>query len=353
MKSEPNSDAVSIGRGADNNLIISEESVSLHHATFSKTNGRYWLSDIGSSNGTYVNGRRITETTIDIGDVVNFGLIKTKFDGFGFPILVENILQNELPSDAPTPQKKLLLQKNAFIIVLLVGLGVLGVVRSKSGGLSTTEIARATVSIFMEDSSGNECWSGSGALILDGKYVVTNAHVAALSAKDGPKYSDCKILTIGLSDSSGLNPLDYVGGSVSTIDTERDLALIELNVPISSSDRKSLSIRSNDIGLESTIRVFGYPGIGGDSLTVSSGIISGLDQSEKFSYFKTNADISAGNSGGPVVDNKGRLVGIATSIARQEVDCSSGTTCYTEGNGLGLVRPISLLQPLILEISNK
>ena len=158
---------------------------------------------------------------------------------------------------------------------------------------------------------------------------------------------------LGLSGESGLNTTDYVGGSVVAIDTERDLALIELNVPIDSSNRKSLSIRSGDIGLESKIRVFGYPGIGGDSLTVSSGIISGLDQSQKFSYFKVSADISGGNSGGPVVDNKGQLVGIATALARQEIDCSSGTTCYSDGNGLGLVRPISLLRPLIDKIDDK
>jgi S1-C subfamily serine protease len=205
----------------------------------------------------------------------------------------------------------------------------------------------------MEDSSGEDCWSGSGALILDGEYIVTNAHVAALSGEDDPKYSDCKVLVLGLSDESGLNTTDYVGGSVVAIDTERDLALIELNVPIDSSNRKSLSIRSGDIGLESKIRVFGYPGIGGDSLTVSSGIISGLDQSQKFSYFKVSADISGGNSGGPVVDNKGQLVGIATALARQEIDCSGGTTCYSDGNGLGLVRPISLLRPLIDKIDDK
>ncbi len=347
------SDIVTIGRGADNKFVISEQSVSLHHATFSKISGRFWLTDLGSSNGTYVNGRRITETTIEIGDAVSFGLIKTKFNGVGFPILVENSLQDLQPIESQSPKKKLEFQKRASVLIGLVVLIVLVLVRSRGGGLSTTEIARATVSIVMEDTSGEYCWSGSGALILDGKYVVTNAHVAAFSTEDGPKYSGCKVLTIGLSDSSGLNPSDYVGGSVAAIDTERDLALIELNVPIDSSNRKSLSIRSGDIGLESKIRVFGYPGIGGDSLTVSSGIISGLDQSQKFSYFKVSADISGGNSGGPVVDNKGQLVGIATALARQEIDCSGGTTCYSDGNGLGLVRPISLLRPLIDKIDDK
>ena len=351
--SENASDVLTIGRGIDNNLVIGEQSVSLHHATFSKTGGRFWLTDLGSSNGTYVNGRRITETAIEIGDIVSFGLIKSKFDGAGFPILVENSLQDEPMIESNSPKKILKLQKNASSIILLLVLVFLVFIRSRSSSLSTTEIARATVSIIMEDSSGEDCWSGSGALILDGKYVVTNAHVAALSAEDDPKYSDCKVLVLGLSDESGLNSTDYVGGSIVAIDTERDLALIELNVPIDSSSRKSLSIRSSEIGLESKIRVFGYPGIGGNSLTVSSGIISGLDRSEKFSYFKVSADISGGNSGGPVVDNKGQLVGIATALARQEIDCSSGTTCYSEGNGLGLVRPISLLQPLMDKIDDK
>jgi len=353
--SDHTSDIVTIGRGADNKFVISEQSVSLHHAELSIISARFWLRDLGSSNGTYVNGRRITESTIDIGDVVSFGLIKTKFNGVGFPILVENSLQDLQPIESQSPKKKLEFQKRASVLIGLVVLIVLVLVlvRSRGGGLSTTEIARATVSIVMEDTSGEYCWSGSGALILDGKYVVTNAHVAAFSTEDGPKFSGCKVLTIGLSDSTGLNPSDYVGGFVAAIDTERDLALIELNVPIDSRTRKSLFIKSGDIGLESKIRVFGYPGIGGNSLTVSSGIISGLDRSEKFSYFKVSADISGGNSGGPVVDNKGQLVGIATALARQRIDCSSGTTCYSDGNGLGLVRPISLVQPLLSKLEDK
>jgi adenylate cyclase len=78
--SDHTSDIVTIGRGADNKFVISEQSVSLHHAELSIISARFWLRDLGSSNGTYVNGRRITESTINIGDVVSFGLIKTKFN---------------------------------------------------------------------------------------------------------------------------------------------------------------------------------------------------------------------------------------------------------------------------------
>jgi S1-C subfamily serine protease len=124
-----------------------------------------------------------------------------------------------------------------------------------------------------------------------------------------------------------------------------------LKDPIATSARKSLVIRNSDLSLEENLRVFGYPRIGGESLTVSVGIVSGLDQTEKFSYFKVTADISSGNSGGPVVDSKGQLVGIASAINRQEIDCSDGSTCYAQGNGLGLVRPISLLKPLLSKVT--
>lgn len=345
--SESVGDKFTIGRGSDNKIVLIDQSVSLHHASLSRVDGRFWLRDLGSSNGTYVGDRRITEIEISVGDEVSFGLFKTKFDGMGFLRVNADNAQAGIPIKPKFSLKELASLKRTPILILLLVLMLFMVVRYRSGGLSTTEIARATVLIVVKNSSGEECWSGSGALILDGKYVVTNAHVAALSPEDGSEYSDCEDLSIGFSDNSGLNPSEFVGGAVASIDTSRDLALIELDDPISSNKRTSLSIRESDVGLEMQIRVFGYPGVGGNSLTVSSGVISGLDNSEKFSYFKVSADISSGNSGGPVVDSNGELIGIATAISRQEIDCSSGTTCYSEGNGLGLVRPISLLQPLL------
>ena len=348
---EKDSEIITIGRGSDNRIIIDDQSVSLHHASLSLVNGRYWLKDLGSSNGTYVGGRRITESAIAIGDLVSFGLAKTKFSGIDFPVFTGDQFQVEDSKNESTRQKNLIATKSGLFLVPLVVLVLFFFVRSRGSELSTKDIARATVLVVVNDSFGEQCWSGSGALILEGRFVVTNAHVAAVSPEDGPEYADCKVITIGLSDSTGLNPSEFVGGEIAVIDIERDLAIVELDEQIESESRSSLSIRNSDVGLEMQIRVFGYPGIGGDSLTTSSGIISGLDRSSKFSYFKVSADISSGNSGGPVVDNEGKIIGIATAINRQEIDCSSGTTCYSEGNGLGLVRPISLLQPLLEKIN--
>ena len=49
-----------IGRSADNDIVLDAPSVSAHHAEVRYENGRYILYDIGSTNGTFVNGRRIS-----------------------------------------------------------------------------------------------------------------------------------------------------------------------------------------------------------------------------------------------------------------------------------------------------
>ena len=51
---------VTIGRLADNVLVLSDSLVSRHHATISWQAGAYVVEDLGSANGTYVNERRIT-----------------------------------------------------------------------------------------------------------------------------------------------------------------------------------------------------------------------------------------------------------------------------------------------------
>ena len=78
--------------------------------------------------------------------------------------------------------------------------------------------------------------------------------------------------------------------------------------------------------------MIGYPAlsIGEYSITLTRGQIAGRADE----YLKTDAKLTNGNSGGPVVDTNGNFVGIAT-----------GTT--TEGLGIGLVIPIALISDLI------
>ncbi len=65
---------VSIGSAEDNDFVIRQATVSQHHATLVRRDSRLELSDLSSTNGTFVNGRRIKGSTpATIGDELRFG----------------------------------------------------------------------------------------------------------------------------------------------------------------------------------------------------------------------------------------------------------------------------------------
>lgn len=63
---------VTIGRG-DTDIQIHEPDVSQRHARISKRGSRFWIEDLASTNGTIVNGRRLTNTELCFGDRVQVG----------------------------------------------------------------------------------------------------------------------------------------------------------------------------------------------------------------------------------------------------------------------------------------
>lgn len=54
---------VSMGRGTGNDIDLSDEYVSTRHARFIPHNGQWYVEDVGSTNGTYVAGARISRPT--------------------------------------------------------------------------------------------------------------------------------------------------------------------------------------------------------------------------------------------------------------------------------------------------
>jgi len=66
--------AISIGRSKDNDIQIDDAKISRRHANLTRTSSGYILQDMNSTNGTFVNNRRITmPTPIKPGDVLGFG----------------------------------------------------------------------------------------------------------------------------------------------------------------------------------------------------------------------------------------------------------------------------------------
>ena len=67
-------DQLIIGRDATSNVAISDAEVSRKHARLTFQGGKYVLEDLGSTNGTFVNGQRLANATVlKSGDVVSLG----------------------------------------------------------------------------------------------------------------------------------------------------------------------------------------------------------------------------------------------------------------------------------------
>jgi pSer/pThr/pTyr-binding forkhead associated (FHA) protein len=65
---------VNVGRGATNELLLNSDTVSSHHARLTYNLNQWWLQDLNSTNGTYINGQRLlTSTVLATGDMIGFG----------------------------------------------------------------------------------------------------------------------------------------------------------------------------------------------------------------------------------------------------------------------------------------
>jgi len=71
---------VTVGRSPDNAIVIDNPSVSARHAQLQLAGETYRLKDLGSTNGTQVNGKPVTETLLSFDDRVRFGAAEARFE---------------------------------------------------------------------------------------------------------------------------------------------------------------------------------------------------------------------------------------------------------------------------------
>ncbi len=74
-------DVVSIGRAPSNDIVIDDPTVSAQHASLTKSPGGYRLKDLGSKNGTQINGVLITDAELKDGVEIRFGYVKGVLPG--------------------------------------------------------------------------------------------------------------------------------------------------------------------------------------------------------------------------------------------------------------------------------
>jgi serine protease Do len=155
--------------------------------------------------------------------------------------------------------------------------------------------------------------SGSGVIVDPEGYVVTNAHVV-----EGARRVQVAFAPAG--DGAGRSilkaPARVLGARVIGLDKETDLALLKVEagglpvLPLGDSE----GLRQGDL-----VMAFGSPlGLDGSvTLGVVSAVARQLRPEDRMIYVQTDAAVNPGNSGGPLVDMEGRVVGINTLIASQ------------------------------------
>ena len=70
---------ISIGRASDNDVIVDDALVSRHHCQLKLQHGAYGLADLGSRNGSWVNGQRVSEVALGPGDIIRIGSTEIEF----------------------------------------------------------------------------------------------------------------------------------------------------------------------------------------------------------------------------------------------------------------------------------
>ncbi len=73
-------DVCLLGRALDCQVHIQDLSVSRRHARVSESGGQYFVEDLGSGNGTFVNGKAITRYTLTSGDIIRISALKLLFE---------------------------------------------------------------------------------------------------------------------------------------------------------------------------------------------------------------------------------------------------------------------------------
>jgi ABC-type multidrug transport system ATPase subunit/pSer/pThr/pTyr-binding forkhead associated (FHA) protein len=118
----------SIGRDPDNDIVVDDLMASRHHAELVLSDGSLEVVDLGSQNGTYVNGTRVTQAPIQLGDVINIGKSTLVLgpDGLRPAEARPGVSYAALDLRVVTPQGKVILDGISFALDEGSFLGVVG-----------------------------------------------------------------------------------------------------------------------------------------------------------------------------------------------------------------------------------
>ena len=180
----------------------------------------------------------------------------------------------------------------AFLIVIL---GT-NTIQAQTAQEIAKKAFEATVLLVMEDTNGQPLSLGSGFFVRDGE-IASNLHVVEGAARGYAKLVGQK--------------MKYDIEGITAIDPIRDLVILK----ISDVPAKAVSLgNSESVQVGETVYAVGNPqGLEG---TFSQGIISSIRNVGNDKLLQITAPISPGSSGGPVLNDKGEVIGVSVATFR-------------------------------------
>jgi serine protease Do len=242
--------------------------------------------------------------------------------------------------------------------------------------VSRSDLINATVQILMCYNVNGKLtpkYQGSGTIISSTGMILTNAHVASPASQGEPDIEP-DALVIGVIDKEDKPPVFSYIAKVKAVDGFLDLAVIQITTTLDGTtvDPNSLNLpfvklgNSDKLHVGDPIDVIGFPVIGGETITFTTGIVSGFTQEAGLgdrAWIKTDAGISGGNSGGLGANAAGLIIGVPTQLGSGTgsnfVDCrriadtngdgviDEKDSCVPAGELLNALRSINLALPLI------
>jgi len=212
-------------------------------------------------------------------------------------------------------------------------------------------------------------WSGSGSIITPDGLILTNAHVVL-----SDRYYEVQYLVVAMTTAPDAPPEPAYVAEALQVDEALDIAVIRIATDLEGNpvDRSTLNLPTVPLGDDTSLQlgddltILGYPTIGGSTITLTNGKVSGFTAEEGYgnrAFIKTSATISGGNSGGLAANAQGQIIGIPTQLGYggddQYVDCrvladtnrdgvvDENDSCVPTGGFINALRPLSLAHPLI------
>lgn len=186
--------------------------------------------------------------------------------------------------------------------------------------------------------------TGSGFVWDKAGRIVTNFHVVqdtlAVTADGAIAIRPSARIRITMADRTAVDNLRLVG-----VAPDQDLAVLQV-IGVSEDKLKPLPVgSSSDLEVGQTVYAIGNPF--GQSLTFTHGIVSALDREIHSvtdrpitGVIQTDASLNPGNSGGPLLDREGRLIGVNTAI-----------TSPSGGNvGIGYAIPVDTVNQVVTQL---